>query len=290
MSYGGDIYGLLGSHSTSPVVVPSIDLGRLGAIEKILDSAEVSRWCCLAIPFPGGEDVDGILRRLVARWTSNWNVEAISQFNGILLDIDGDVLRIGIFIPDYPEPFTLAVEDFRAFGTEFLLALSSLVEILASWSKRSAIFHLKLGYPPTPYYTARITRLFLEELSRLPPITSLELSNVDNYSLVDIVICEAASSIFRNVCTLSFSGMTPSGLSSRLEWVSRATRFVKTATESSLNQPECGQTLQKVELRVPFNAPTEEFEIMGMVMKELEGIVGPGKVFVVYADQDYLDK
>ncbi|KAG8900793.1 hypothetical protein FRC00_011137 [Tulasnella sp. 408] len=263
-----------------------IDLGRLEANESILDNVKVPRWCCLAISFPTGEEVDGILRRLVAGWTSNWNVTAISQFNGLLLDIDDDGLRIGIFISDYPEPLTLAVEEFRAFGTEFLLALSSLVEILASWSKRSATFHLKLGYPPTPYYTARITRLFIKELSRLPSITSLELSDVDDYSLVDIVISEEASSVFRNVCTLSFSGMNPSYLSSRLEWVSRATRFVKTATESSLNQPECGQNLQKVELRVPFNAPIEEFEIMEMVTKELEGIVGPGKVFVVYADQD----
>ncbi|KAG9022094.1 hypothetical protein FS837_006752 [Tulasnella sp. UAMH 9824] len=263
-----------------------IDLSRLEAIENILDSVEVSQKCCLAIPFRTGEDVDGILRRRVAGWTSNWNIAAISQFNGLLLDIDGDELRIGIFISDYPEPLTLTVERFMTFGTEFLLAFSSLVETLASWSTKSPLFHLKLGYPPSTSYTARITRLFLKELAQLPPITSLELSGVDAYSLVDIVIDEEASSVFRNVFTLSFLGMNPSDLSSRLEWISRATQFVKNATENSLGQPECGQTLQRVELRVPFNVATEESKIMEVVTKELEGIVGPGKIFVVYADQD----
>ncbi|KAG8962301.1 hypothetical protein FRC00_009844 [Tulasnella sp. 408] len=261
-----------------------IDLGRLEAIENVLDSVKVSSRSCLAIPRPTGVDIDGILRRRVAGWTLNWNVAAIPQFSSLLLDIDEDELRIGILTSDYPEPITLTVEGFRDFGTEFLLALSYLVETLASWSTKSAVFRLKLGYPPSTYYTARITRLFLKELSRLPPITYLELSSVDDYSLVDIVISEEASSVFQNVCTLSFSGMTPSDLSSRLEWVSRATRFIKTDTESSLNQPERGQSLQRVELRVPFNVATEEFEILEVVTKELEGIVGPGKVFAVYAD------
>lgn len=234
------------------------------------------------MPRPTGVDVAEILRRRVAGWTSNWNVAAISQLNGFLLALDEDELAVGILTSDYPEPLTLTVEGFRDFGTDFLQALSSLVETLTSWSTKSAVFHLKLGYPPSTYYTPRMKRLFLNELSRLPSITSLELSSVDDYSLVDIFICEEASSVFRNVCTLSFSGMTPYNLSSRLEWVSRATRFVRTATESSLNQLG-GQNLQRVELRIPFHAAIKEAEIMEMVAKELEGIVGPGNVFVVYA-------
>lgn len=265
-----------------------IDFDRPEAVDNVLDSVKVSQRSCLAIRSPTGEDVDAFLRRRVAKWTSNWDLTATSQFDGLLLDIDKDELRIGIFTTDDQEPLTLTIEGFRTLGTDFLLALSCVVDTLTAWSKESVTLHLKLGVPPSAYYAARIKRLFVNELSRLLSITSVELSSVDDYSLVDILIYEGAWSVFQNISTLSFSGMTPSDLSTKLEWVSHATRFIKVATESSIHEVDHTPKLQKVELRVSFTAGSGEIGIVDVVVKELEGIVGPGRVLVVNANQNYL--
>ncbi|KAG8900794.1 hypothetical protein FRC00_011138 [Tulasnella sp. 408] len=265
-----------------------IDLGRLEAIENILDSVQVSQRGCLTIPFPTDGDVEGFLRRRVAGWTLNWNVTAMSKLDVLLLDSDADELRIGILAPDIPEPRTLTVKGFKTLGNQFLLALSNLVDTLAAWSGENVKLHLKLGNPPSTYYATRIRQLFVNELSRLPPITSLEISSVDDYSLIDIVVYEGAWSVFQNVCTLSFSGMTPSKLNKRLEWVSHAIRFVKAATESSLQERDHMPKLQTVELRVSSTAVPEEVEIIGAVAKELKLIVWPGRVVVVYTDPNGL--
>ncbi|KIO22535.1 hypothetical protein M407DRAFT_27935 [Tulasnella calospora MUT 4182] len=258
-----------------------IDLGRLEAIDNILGSIKaLSERSSLTIPSLPGENVDGFLQRLVAGWTSNWNVAAM--FGELRLDIDANELRIGIDDPDYPEPLTLAVDGFRAEGTEFLSALSSLVDTLASWSKDSATLLLKLGKTPSTYYTVPIKRPFVHEISRLP-ITSLEILGFGDGSLIDILISEGAYSVFQNVCTLSFSGMLASDLSNKLEWFSNTIRFIKTATESSLNELGRRPKLWKVELRVSFSS--EEADIMEANAKELEGIVRPGRIFVVNTNQ-----
>ncbi|KAG8962302.1 hypothetical protein FRC00_009845 [Tulasnella sp. 408] len=198
----------------------------------------------------------------------------MSKLDGLLLDSDADELRVGIVTPDIPEPLTLTVKGFKTLGSQFLLALSNLVDTLAAWSGESVKLHLKLGNPPSTYYATRIRRLFVNELSRLPPVTSLEISSVDDSSLVDIVIYEG--------------GMTPSKLNTRLQWVSHAIRLVKAATESSLHDRDHTPKLQTVELRFSSTAVPEEVEIIGAVTKELEIIASPGRVVVVYTDQNGL--
>lgn len=260
-----------------------MDLDRLEAIENFLDSLKVlSQRSSLTIPILTGENVDGFLRRVVAGWTSNWNVTAMSQCDELLLDINSGELRIGILTPEYPKPPTLTVEVFRAEGTEFLSALSSLVDTLASWSKDSATLLLKLGKTPSTYYTVPIKRPFVHEISRLP-ITSLEILGFGDGSLIDILISEGAYSVFQNVCTLSFSGMSASDLSNKLEWFSNTIRFIQTATESSLDELGRRPKLWKVELRVSFSS--EEADIMEANAKELEGIVRPGGIFVINTNQ-----
>ncbi|KAG8925763.1 hypothetical protein FRC01_009739 [Tulasnella sp. 417] len=266
-----------------------IDLGGFEAIGNILASLKVSERSSLSIPLYRDEGVDGFLRSRVAGWTSNWNVTRTFQLSGLQLDIDHEHLRMGILTPSHPDPLTFTLEEFRNRGdegTEFLEAFSFVVDTLGSWYRESATIHLGLGYVPftDPFFEVSEQPLFVNELSRLPSITSLEISTVGKHGLADILIREGASSVFRNVCALSFSELDPSELSEDLEWISHAVRFIKAATESSLDEGDRKPKLQKVGLRFLCPAHSNEAEDMEVAVGELEGIVGPGIVCVDHGD------
>ncbi|KAG8925762.1 hypothetical protein FRC01_009738 [Tulasnella sp. 417] len=257
-----------------------IDLGSLEAIDNILASLKGSERSSLSIYLYPSENVGGFLQSQVAGWTSNWNVTPTLQLGGLQLDINTHDLRVGILTLSDPEPLTFTIEGFtRIEETELLVAFSFVVDMLASWARESATIHLKLGNPPYPFREVPTQRLFVNALSRLPPITSLEIL-VETGSLPDILIREGASSVFRNVCTLSFSELDPSELSENLEWISRTVRFIKAATESSLDEGDRKPKLQKVELRFIYPTDSNEAEYVEVIVGELEGIVGPGMVFV----------
>ncbi|KAG8924988.1 hypothetical protein FRC01_010824 [Tulasnella sp. 417] len=265
-----------------------IDLGSLEAIDSVLAGLKASERSSLSIPLWAGENVGGFLRSRVAGWTSNWKVTPTFQFDGLQLEINTSNLQMGILTPGHPEPLTFAINGFSVSGPELLVAFSFVVDTLVSWAKKTSTMHLKLGYSPSayPFYQVPTQRLFVDELSRLPPITSLEISGHRNGSLVDIVICEGASPLFRNVFALSFSELDPSVPSGTLEWISHTVRFIKTATESSLDQMDRKPKLQKVELRFFLPIHSNKVESVEAAVRELEEVVGPGTVFVIDEDQD----
>ncbi|KAG8924987.1 hypothetical protein FRC01_010823 [Tulasnella sp. 417] len=265
-----------------------IDLDSLEAIDSILASLKGSDRISLSIPLLAGENFDGFLRSRLGGWTSNWNVTPTFQLGGLELEIDTSDLRMGILTPGHPEPLTLAFDGFNVRGPELLVAFSFVVDRLGSWAKESSTMHLKLGNLPHvyPFYQVSTQRTFVNELCRLPPITSLEISGGHLRSLVDIVIREGGSSIFRDVCALSFSALDYSELSQTLEWLSHTVRFIKAATESSLDEVNRKPKLQKVELRFFLPVDSNKVESVEVAVKELEGIVGPGTVFVIVGDQN----
>ncbi|KAG8925761.1 hypothetical protein FRC01_009737 [Tulasnella sp. 417] len=258
----------------------SIQLSRLSFLQIDLGTSERSS---LSIHLWAGENVGGFLRSRVAGWTSNWNVTPTFQLDQLRLEIDTNDLQMGIITPGHPEPLTFAINGFSVSGPELLVAYSFFVEMLVSWAKESSTMHLKLGNSPRVYlfYQVATQRLFVNEVSRLLLITSLEISGHQNSNLVDIVIREGASSVFRNVSALSFSELDPSVPSGTLEWISRTVRFIKTATDRSLDQVDRKPKLQKVELRFFFPVALNKVESVEVTVNELEGVVGPGTVFVI---------
>ncbi|KAG8924989.1 hypothetical protein FRC01_010825 [Tulasnella sp. 417] len=263
-----------------------IDLGSFEAIDNVLASVKGSDRSSLSMRLFSGENMGGFLRSRVAGWTSNWNVTPTFQLGGLQLDIDSSDLRMGILTPSHPEPLAFAIKGFRIQEDEFLVAFSFVVDTLVSWAKESATIHLKLGNSPSfyPFYEAHTPPLFVNELSRLPRITSLEISSIGEGSLADILIREGASSVFQDVCALSFSGLDPSMPSGTLEWISHTVRFIKTATESSLDEVDRKPKLQKVELRFFVPVDSNMAESVEVAVKELEAVVGPGTVFVENGD------
>ncbi|KAG8917964.1 hypothetical protein FRC01_002110, partial [Tulasnella sp. 417] len=263
-----------------------IDLGSFEAIDNVLASVKGSDRSSLSMRLFSSENIGGFLRSRVAGWTSNWNVTPTFQLGGLQLDIDSSDLRIGILPPSHPEPLVFAIDGFMNEEHEFLVAFSFVVDMLVSWAKEPATIQLTLGHSPSvcPFSEVHTRRMFVDELSRLPPITSLEISRIGEGSLADILIRERASSVFQNVCTLSFSGLDSSVPSGTLEWISHSVRFIKTATESSLDEVERKPKLQKVELRFFVSVDSNMAESVEVAVKELEAVVGPGTVFLENGD------
>ncbi|KAG8925760.1 hypothetical protein FRC01_009736 [Tulasnella sp. 417] len=264
-----------------------IDLGSLEAIGNVLGSVKGSDRSSLSMRLHSGENFRGFFRSQVAGWTSNWNVTPPFQLGGLHLEIDTSDLRMEILSPRHPEPLILAIDGFLIEEDEFLEAFRFVVDTLVSWVEERSTIHLKLGYSPFeyPFSEDHTQSTFVDGFLRLPPITSLEISSLLQDNLADILVHEGASSVFQNVCALSFSHLEPYRWFDRLGWIVDTVRFIKTATESSLDEVDRKPKLQKVELRFSSPADLIRLESVEVAVKELEGVVGPGTVFVFNEDQ-----
>lgn len=258
-----------------------LDLGRLEKVDWALDRIEVPRPCSFATSFRAGENIEDFLNHKVLKWTSKWKPPTQLPLDGLLLDIDHAEMLVGMSIPDHPEPLSLAIDGSGPrWADQFQLTLRRLISEFVSWAKTCTTFRLKLGYPPPHSKDCPTAQFIIQELTRLPPVTSLEISTIGEGSLLDTLIREGTASVFQSVRTLSFSLMGAIDSARRSEWIPNTVRAINNTTAVSSNELNHGQ-LRRLELWVSFDVDPSEAEVVKATVKDLEAIVGSGKVFIV---------
>ncbi|KAG8943848.1 hypothetical protein FRC04_002471 [Tulasnella sp. 424] len=168
---------------------------------------------------------------------SKWRDLTLVPFEGLLLEIEGGVLRLELSTADCSEPLTLAVHGFWAsWVDQFWVALPRLIEALASWIKDTTTLRLRLGYSPLGCHALSFKQFIIEQVSRLPLVTSLEVSGVDVDSLLHGLRLGDVSSLFKNIRMLSFSGIALYALCLHMDWLRATVQIVKDAAESSSDE------------------------------------------------------
>ncbi|KAG8945251.1 hypothetical protein FRC04_001091 [Tulasnella sp. 424] len=260
-----------------------LDLGRLDATEDLLGHIEASDGCSLATYLRPNENFEEFLQRRLLEWMSKWKHSASVPFEGLLLEIDGNDLRVEYSTTDRSEPLVLAIEASsweNSWVDQLRVALPQLIDALASWTKDVTTLHLRLGYPPSGCHTLSFKQFIIEQVSRLPPVTSLEVSGVQLGSLLNGLRLEDVSSLFRNVRTLSFLKIGVQELWSSLNWLCEMVEIVRDATKSPMEELNQREQVLKLKLCVLNGVPSNEDLLYGAV-KRLEGLVGSGNVWVV---------
>ncbi|KAG8945252.1 hypothetical protein FRC04_001092 [Tulasnella sp. 424] len=278
--------------SSPPIQLPHLtslrlDLGGLEATEDLLGHIEAPERCSLATSFQPREKIEGFLQRRLLKWMSKWKHSALVPFEGLTLEVDRDDLRVELSTTDRSEPLVLAIEGSSWRNTwvdQLCVALPQLIDALASWTKDVTTLHLRLGYPPSGCHTLSFKQFIIEQVSRLPPVTSLEVSGVEFGTLLNGIRLEEVSSLFRNVRTLSFLKIGVQVLWSSLNWLCEMVEIVRdSATKSPLEElNQRGQVL-KLKLCVLNGVPSNE-GLLGGAVKRLEGVVGSGNMLVVEDD------
>ncbi|KAG8969629.1 hypothetical protein FRC05_000994 [Tulasnella sp. 425] len=278
--------GTVAMDSSPSVQLPNLsflqlDLGRLEKVDWALDRIEVPKPCSFATSFRAGEDIEDFLSHKVLKWISKWKPPAQLPLDGFLLDIDHAEMIVEMSMPDHPEPLSFAIEaSGPGWADQFQLTLRRLISEFVSWTKTCTTFRLKLGYAPPQSKDCSTAQFIIQELTRLPPVTSLEISTIGEDSLLDTLIREGNASVFQSVRTLSFSMMGAIDSTRTLEWISSTVRTINDSAAMSSNELNHRQ-LQRIEVWVPFDVDLSETGVVKATVKDLEAIVGYGKVFIV---------
>ncbi|KAG8945249.1 hypothetical protein FRC04_001089 [Tulasnella sp. 424] len=273
--------------SSSSIQLPhlaslQLDLGALGAIEEVLEHIAAPGRCSLATSLQVNEKIEEFLQRRLLKWMLKWKFLALDPHEGLLLEINGGDLRVELSTANRSEPLALAIESPGAsWIAQFRVALPQLVDTLASWTKDVTTLRLRLGYPPSGCHDFTFKQSVIEQVSRLPPVTSLEVSGVGIESFLHDLILGDVSSLFRNVCTLSFLNIGAYGLGDELSWMCETVQLVKDAAKNRSDESNYrGQGL-KLELHVLDGVTSKHAELVQAAVDVMEGLVGPGNLVVV---------
>ncbi|KAG8945250.1 hypothetical protein FRC04_001090 [Tulasnella sp. 424] len=262
-----------------------VDLGSLDAIEDFLGHMEPPARCSLTMSLPSDEKVGDPLQRKLLQWVSKWKYPALVPLDGLLLEIDEGDLRVELSTTDRSEPLALAIESSGdSWVDKFRLLLPQLIDALASWTRNVTTLRLRLGYPPSGCRDLSLKQSIIEQVSRLPPVTSLELSGIESSSFLHGLKLGDVSSLFRNIRALSFLKIGDYELRECLEWMCETVQLVKDVPKSSFNDPNHRGPVLKVELRVADLDTFDDAKLLEAAVKTVEGLVGSGNTLVVQGD------
>ncbi|KAG8955562.1 hypothetical protein FRC04_007553 [Tulasnella sp. 424] len=256
-----------------------LDLGSLDATDDVLAHIEDPGPCSHTTSLYPKEEFGDFLQQRLLKWLSKWKSLALVPFEGLLLEIDGGNLRVELSTADRSEPLALVIEGLCLFWVhQFRVALPQLIDELA-WTKDLTTLRLRLGSPPQGGPASSSQQFIIEQVSRLPPVTSLEVLGSDTDSILRGLRLGDVSSLFKNIRTLSFSRIDTlfRRLRSQLDWVRETVQIIKDAAESASDEPNHGGQVLKVEIRVPGSAISKKAELV----EDFERLVGSGNVLVV---------
>ncbi|KAG8945263.1 hypothetical protein FRC04_001103 [Tulasnella sp. 424] len=274
--------------SSPPVQLPhltslKIDLGGLSAIEDLLDHIEAPGSCSLAISLLEDEEIEEFLQQRVLKWMSKWKHPALVPLEGLLLEIGGGDLRVELSSTDRSEPLAVAIEcsQFSCQLDQLRMTLPRLIDALVPWTKDVTTLCLSLGDPPLGPHALSFKQFMIEQVSRLPPVTSLEVWGIEIDSFLEGPRLGEVSSLLRNVRTLSFSRIDADEVRDCLDWICETAQNVKDAAEDSSDEPNHRGRILKVELRVLDGITSYCPELVETAVKRLEERVGSGNVLVI---------
>ncbi|KAG8993543.1 hypothetical protein FRB90_000670, partial [Tulasnella sp. 427] len=256
----------------------TIDLGELPLTEAIISRIEVPGLCSFGTTLRDKEDPQDFINQILVPWIKKWKSLTGEPVEKLLLEIYPYDFLIEVVAPNHSRPLRLALDGFAdSWFSQYQRLLTNVLTVIAPWTSRSwTALYLRLG-DGLPALGKELEAQFLfQQLSLLPPITSLEISSVGLSSFMNYLVHQGGKSLFKNVHTLVFPHMDAAAIPREIKWITHIVRVV-----NEVAGLDGSQELQRVELWTwPSTSPSDD-EKARAAAKDLEVLVGKGKVFLM---------